>query len=289
MDPESLKSLSSLPLDLDSIGDPDSRSSVVFLTNLIEDTVKEIQQLKEENQLLRDEISRLKGEQGRPKIRPQKKDGNISSESERNKNNEPKPKKSKEKKSKIIAHDEKICRVDKIDLPSDAEFKGYETLVIQDIIIKAHNTAFKREVYYSPSLKKRFIGDLPPGYESEFGPEIKTLILCLCHDSGMSQPNIHRFLKTIGIHISPATISRTLTDNQSVFHEEKAAIVNAALRSSSYQHIDDTGARVNGKNYCCHVLCNPFYTAYFCQTTIINYHFATIINCHPGHKHRYCL
>jgi hypothetical protein len=33
-------------------------------------------------------------------------------------------------------------------------------------------------------------------------------------------------------------------------------------RSSDLQHIDDTGARVNGVQYHTHILCNEFYTAF---------------------------
>ncbi|VAW84861.1 hypothetical protein MNBD_GAMMA16-1404, partial [hydrothermal vent metagenome] len=79
----------------------------------------------------------------------------------------------------------------------------------------------------------------------------------------MSQPAIHRLLTTAGIHIAASTISRIITDDTSIFHEEKADIFAAGLQSTGYQHIDDTGARVNGKNHYTHVLCNPFYTAYF--------------------------
>src|SRR5439155_10294022 len=35
------------------------------------------------------------------------------------------------------------------------------------------------------------------------------------------------------------------------------------LNSSPWQHMDDTGTRVNGVNQHCEVLCNPLYTAYF--------------------------
>jgi hypothetical protein len=52
-------------------------------------------------------------------------------------------------------------------------------------------------------------------------------------------------------------------DHASQFHQEKQDIVAAGFQSTSYQHIDDTGARVNGKNHHVQVLCNPLYTAYF--------------------------
>jgi len=63
--------------------------------------------------------------------------------------------------------------------------------------------------------------------------------------------------------ISPATISRFITDNHEVFHQEKTDIVKAGLASSTYQQMDDTGARVKGKNHYTHILCNVFYTAFF--------------------------
>lgn len=46
-------------------------------------------------------------------------------------------------------------------------------------------------------------------------------------------------------------------------HQEKKDIVDAGIASTDCQHLDDTGSRVNGKNYHTHILCNPFYTAFF--------------------------
>jgi len=37
----------------------------------------------------------------------------------------------------------------------------------------------------------------------------------------------------------------------------------AGLKSSPWQHIDDTSTRVNGQNQYCQILCNPLYAAYF--------------------------
>jgi hypothetical protein len=79
----------------------------------------------------------------------------------------------------------------------------------------------------------------------------------------VSEPKIHDFLKNVGILISPATISRILTKNLDIFHQEKADIFRAGLNSTIYQHIDDTGAKVKGKNHYVEIICNPFYTAYF--------------------------
>ncbi len=79
----------------------------------------------------------------------------------------------------------------------------------------------------------------------------------------MTQPAIKRFLATFSIKISKSTISKMLTEGHDDFHQEKEEIVNAGLEATRYQHIDDTSSRVNGKNHYTHVLCNPYYTAFF--------------------------
>ena len=259
-----LNTLEQLHINLDSITDPGTRASVVLLLNAVEQLAQETQQLKEDNQAFKDEINRLKGEQGKTSIRPQKKkDDDISSEQERKKRAPTPPKKPRQKKADLVIHDEATCPVDKSQLPDDAVSKGHDKVVIQDIVIRAHNIAYYREVYYSPSARCRFVGELPAGIQGGFAPGVKALVLCLHHDANLAQPGIHRLLETAGLMISKATISRMITDDLSVFHDEKSAIVAAGLRSTDYQHLDDTSARVNGINHYNHVLCNPFYTAYF--------------------------
>lgn len=237
------------------------------LFNLVEVLANENEMLRKTNQTLKDEVNRFKGEQGKPNIRKQKKDddnGNHSSEDERKKRKSAKSKKSKNKKKGNIKIDrEVICKVNKEGLPGDIVFKGYDNVVIQDIKIITDNVEFKREVYYSPSLKKTFAGKLPDGYFGEFGPGVRSLVLSLYNDSGMTEPALVRFFITFGIQISKATISRMITDDHDSFHKEKEDIIDAGLQSSEYQHLDDTGSRVNGKNHYTHILCNPYYTAYF--------------------------
>ena len=54
-----------------------------MLLNAVEQLSRENSELRRENQQLRDEVNHLKGEQGKPDIRPQKNNKDISSESER--------------------------------------------------------------------------------------------------------------------------------------------------------------------------------------------------------------
>jgi len=258
------KILQSLKINPDEISDKKAAETIRILLQIIEILYEENQALKAELQKMRDELNKLKGEQGRPKFPSiKKKQSDISSENERKSLNPPSKTKSKEKLSKIKIDFTEVCKVDPLILPEDAEFKGYQTVVVQEITINTKNTAYKKEVYYSRSQHQTYIGKLPKGIEGEFGSELKSLIITLKHASNMSEPKIHEFLENIGIKISLATISRILTKNNEVFHCEKADIFKAGLSSTLYQQIDDTGAKVNGNNHYAQILCNPFYTAYF--------------------------
>jgi len=261
--------LANLKIRPEDIEDEQLAKEVAILYQVIELLSEDNEKVRAERQELRDTLSLLQGEQGKPKIKGgQKKDeegkaGDISSEKERKSRKPPEEKKSKAKKHKIKIDRSQICEVDKSTLPEDAEFKGYEKVVVQEVIITTDNVEYKREVYYSPSQNKTWLGELPPEIEGEFGPGVKTLIYTQKHVANMSEPKIKEFLATVGIHISPATISRILTKNNEPFHQEKADIVEAGLASTRYQQIDDTSARVKGENHYMQVVNNPYYSAYF--------------------------
>jgi len=240
--------------------------SVAFsaLLQLIERLSQENKKLKADNQRLRDENNLLKGEQGKPRIRGNTNKGkDVSSEAERKEREKKKEKKSKAKKHKIKIDRTETCKVDRSELPEDAEFKGYENVVVQEIVIKTDNVEYKKEVFYSPSEKKTYVGKLPVGVTGEFGPGVKSLVCTLKHAANMSEPKILEFFQNFGIYISQSTISRILTKDQEGFHKEKADIFRAGLCSSIYQQIDDTGVRVNGENHYSQIVSNPYYTAYF--------------------------
>jgi len=249
-------------LDLNNIRSlEDALDCICKLLNLVETLSQEIQDLKRQNQELRDDINRLKGEQGKPKIRPRKDPSkNCSSENERK---EPKERNKTTKKDRIQTHERRICHVDRAILPKDAQFKGYEKVVVQDIRFEAYNTLFLKEKYYSPSLKKSYLAPLPPGFEGEFGPAIKSLAIKLSFDTNVTQPRILDLFGDADISISAGQLSNFLIKGHDAFHQEKDALYEAGLKSTPWHHIDDTSTRVNGQNQYCQILCNPLYTAYF--------------------------
>ena len=253
--------LKELDIALDHVDDK-TKETILSLLNIIEAQAKETNELRAQLQQLRDENNRLKGEQGKPDIKANKKNKqhiDVSSEKERKKN---KPWKKRKKNRNIKIDDTRKCRVDKDKLPDDAQFKGYKTVIVQGLKIESDNVLFKKEIYYSPSLKKTYIADLPEGYEGGFDSTIKSLVIILKNVSNVSEPKILDFLTNVGVDISAGSISNILIKDNEQFHQEKTDIINAGLESTDYQQTDDTKARVNGKNHHSHILCNPYYTAY---------------------------
>ena len=175
-------------------------------------------------------------------------------------------KRKRDPKLPLITIDREVeCSVDISQLPDDVVSKGYEDKVVQDIIIKRDNIIFKREVYYSPSLKKRFIAEVPLGYEGEFGPHIDAGIISMKYVNGMSNPKIVEFYHNIGTIISGTYITNQLTKSTSIdiFHHEIEQLHKVGLEVSPYIQIDDTGTRVNGKNHYTQIICNDLYTVFF--------------------------
>jgi len=263
MDLEALKqTLASLDINPDEIEDKRYATAFRILFAIIEKQNEEIEALKAENQKLRDEINLLKGEQTKPKIRGSKKN-DISSENERKERNPLKTRESNARKDKIEIHHTETCRVDKSILPDDAVFNGYRYVTIRDIVVKPWNTSYRVEIFYSPLEGKTYSGKLPDAVKGEFGPGLRTHILTLYHVANVSEPKINEYLENMGVLISKATISRILTEDNDLFHEEKSEIFQAGLSSTTYQQIDDTSARVNGNNWYTQIICNPYYAAYF--------------------------
>lgn len=255
-------------LDLSAIQDEKVRKCIVLLLNLVEELKRENLELRAENQRLRDEISRLKGEQGKPRIKgnspkpPPTTPTNYSSERQRR---TPKEWTKGKKADQIRADREQTLEVDPTTLPEDAEFKGHEDVIVQDVVFATDNVLFHKEKYYSAALAKTYLAPLPAGYDGQFGPGLKALTIVLYFGANVSEPKILELYRSVGVLISDGQLSNLLIKDQEPFHTEKSAVFEAGLASSPWQHLDETSTRVNGQNQYCQVVCNPLYTSY--QTT----------------------
>lgn len=249
-------------IELSGLEDENARQLIRRLLNLIEQVSADLRDAQAEIQRLRDENNRLKGEQGKPKIKgntPKPAAVDHSSEKERHKSRRHVK---RNKKATIHIDREEVASVDPAMLPVDAKFQGYEDVVVQDILLKTDNVCFHKEKYYAASVNKTYLAALPRGYEGQFGPGIKSLIVTLYFGMQASEPKIGEFLANVGVQISEGELSNLLIKDQEPFHAEKEAVYEAGLRNSPWQQTDDTLTRVDGQNQHCHVVCNSAYTVY---------------------------
>jgi len=132
-------------LQLDAIQEEHARELVKRLLNKIEQLSAEVRELRIENQRVRDENNRLKGEQGKPDIRGDR--GGRAAQADHSSEVERRPK--KRKRNEVAIHREEVVKMDRARWPADAQYKGYERVIVQELRLQAENVLFYKEKYYS--------------------------------------------------------------------------------------------------------------------------------------------
>jgi len=249
-------------IELENISDPGARAAIRGLLNLVEQLVAENQTLRAEHQRLKDEISRLKGEQPRPKFRPKPPAAGGTDYSSEGERHQPKPHQKGTKLDRISIDRTERLPVDRATLPADVEYKGIETVMIQDLVLRTDTVRFEREVWYSPSLKRSFRAPLPAGYEGEFGPGLKALALALTYGANVSEGKLLELVRQAGVVVSAGWLAGFLSGDPGGLAAEARAVEQAGLASSPWQHSDTTATHVDGEAQHCHVVGNPLFTAY---------------------------
>jgi hypothetical protein len=249
-------------LDLNAIQDARARHAIHLLLNLVEAVTQENRALREDNQRLRDAVNRLKGEQGKPAVKPNASKTPAPDYSSERERRPPQDRGKRGKRAPVPVDREQVLTVDPATLPPDAEFKGYEDVVVQDVVIRTDNVLFRKQKFYSATEHRTYLAALPAGYSGEFGPGIHALVLVFYFACQMTEPKILALLHHIGIQISAGAVSNLVIKGHAPFHEEKAAVYAAGLRSSPWQQTDDTATRVNGQTHHCHIVDNPLHTTY---------------------------
>lgn len=256
--------------DPSQIEDEALRQQFIVLVNWLEKALTENRQLKEEIAALKDELTRLKGGQGRPPLTGSKSKAKNDDPLAEFKNRKPptiaSPHKDRSRKdtknAKLVIDRVETLGLDKASLPPDAVFKGYAEVVVQDVKFEATTILFRKAKYYSAEQSMAYTAPLPAGYSGQFGPGVRAWVLHLYYAANLSEPKLLEFLHTIGLKVSAGQLSHWLIHDLEVFHQEKAEVVRAGLESTPYQHLDSTATGLFAQSYQCHILCNPLYTAY---------------------------
>ena len=212
----------------------------------------EIVQIQQELiQELKDEIARLKGQKPKPRIKPsalEKDSGNKESSAKRSGSSK------RDKTESLEIHETVIVKARNV--PTGSKFKGYEDFTVQGLLLQPLNTLYRRERWKTPE-GRYILASLPEeikGLGSHFDTSLQSFILYQYYHCHVTQPLILEQLLELGIDISAGQVNRIIVEGNDLFHEEKDEVLRVGLKVSGHVHVDDTGARHQGRNgYCTHI------------------------------------
>lgn len=247
--------------ELAEIPAQERNGTVERLLDLCEQQAEQLGVQAELIQQLKDEIARLKGEQGRPQIKPSRLEKGQAQSGAGERSAEGGGKRAgseKRQKTKELEVHETIV-IAPPDIPAGSIFKGYQEYVVQGIRLRLHNTKFRLERWQTPR-GEYLLGQLPEGIlGSHFAPHLKAYILEHAYQQHVTQPLLVEHVRQIGVDISSGQLNRLLTEGHERFHREKADMLRAGLEVSSYLNADDTGARHRGQNWYSTHIGNEFF------------------------------
>ncbi len=211
------------------------------LRGLVLDLLAKVSELEEENAGLKEEVARLKGHSGRPKLKP----SGMAPATDRGKGQQKRGKKRKRAKrqSPKVQDEQKLT----INPPVGSRFKGYDDFVVQDLRLEAKVIRYRRERWLTPD-GKLIVAPLPPGLHGHFGPELVRFILQQHYQGQVTAKRISSLLNSIGLVISKRQVLRLLNGDVAGFIDEAKGVLRAGLASADWITVDDTGARHRAKN-----------------------------------------
>jgi hypothetical protein len=222
------------PGDLDALSPTELKALVLEL-------LSKVAALERTVAAQRAEIARLKGLKGRPALKP----------SGMEEASEPKPPSLRKGRRgpvrpRVAVEDQVIGAT----VPPGSRFKGYADFLVQDLVLRARCTRYRRERWLTPD-GHLIVAPLPGGVDGHFGPELRRFVLAQYHQGQVTVPRLVAQLRTIGLAISTRQVMRLLIEGQQRFLDEARDVLRAGLTQAAWITADDTGARHKAANGTC--------------------------------------
>ena len=255
-----------LPTDIDNLSLEALKALVVQLLSEVAEQERLIVELRKEN-------ARLKGVPPRPRIKPSGME-DASQPKRRGKQGKHR------RRGKVVPRVAIEDRVIKAQVPPSSRFKGYETFVVQDIVLRAEAIRYRRERWITPD-GTMVLAPLPAGVTGHFGPELRRFVLAQHHQGQVTVPRLVAQLRGIGVAISKRQMMRLLIAGQDGFLAENREVLRAGLQTAAWVSVDDTGARHAGKNGFCTQIGNDDFAWFGTRTSKSRLNFLDLLRA--GH------
>ena len=228
-----------------------------------------IHQLRLDLEAVKIELRKFKTLPRKPDIQPSKLDDpqeDTPEDKTTQENNPEKKRPGSAKRSKtkdLVIHETKKLHIENVG--KDWKFIGFVDYVVQDLIIKAHNTCYQRAVWQTPE-GKQMMAALPSELQgTHYGTNLQSFILYQYNQCQVTQPLLSEQLYEYGIAISTGQIDNILNNNNDIFHAEAIDILSTGLKIFPEIRTDDTSApHQNHSGYCNCI--NTDYFTYFKST-----------------------
>ena len=232
------------PEEIERLAIGDLRSLVASLlaevVRLREDTAA----LRAENAALKEEIARLKGLPPRPKLKPSGMEKASQPPALQPSGKSMRKRRRGAKRDRLVVGEERVLAA---PAPTGSRFKGYQDIVVQDLILAPRVIRYRRERWVTPD-GQTVVAPLPPGIVGGFGPALRRFVLAGHVQGQVTSERLTALLEGIGMAISKRQVVRLLTGRLDAFVAEDREVLRAGLASAPWITVDDTGARHAGSN-----------------------------------------
>src|SRR5919202_5548806 len=166
------------------------------LKALVAQLLGEVAELKHTIAAQRDEIARLKGLKGRPRLKPSgmDKSSELGTRAAH-----------KRRRRKVVTsadraiHEERVIRVG--PLPPGSRFKGYADFLVQDLVLRPHVVRIRRERWITAD-GQTVTASMPAEVRGHFGPELRRFVVVQFHHGQVTVPRLVAQLLAIVSQIS---------------------------------------------------------------------------------------